>query len=80
MPPLLNEISNPVGAVVIRLAERLEPETENDCADEADPEQVVKLLNVPVAVRSVGGTIEPVPEKLRLQLVAARDQFDINII
>ena len=47
MPPLLNEISNPVGAVAIRLAVRLEPETENDCAKEAVPEQVVKLFKVP---------------------------------
>ena len=79
VPPLLKEISNPVGAVVIRLAERLEPETENDCAEEAVPEQVVKLLNVPVAAR-VAGTIEPIPEKLRLQLVVRRGQFTINII
>ena len=48
--PEVVDASKPVGGVITRFAVRFEPETVKLCSAETTPAQVVKALNVPVAV------------------------------
>ena len=50
VPPEVNEISYPVGAVTTISATKSIPETEKLCSEETEPKQLLKAVSVPEVV------------------------------